>query len=99
MTPSFTDQYSVYPSHPSRSLPLKSLMVSDLPVRGGTSTVFSFFSTSLSAAGAMAAVRASVSPSDAAQRVQMRFMVCLVREIRATWRRYQRGRADAMVHW
>src|SRR5438309_778668 len=36
MTPSLTDHRSSWPTQPSRSLPLKSLIVSDLPARGRT---------------------------------------------------------------
>src|SRR3989442_1735148 len=50
MTPSFTDHNSLCPSQPSRSLPLKSLIVSDLPVLGGISgaLVSAFFSWAVS---------------------------------------------------
>src|SRR5260370_38653152 len=96
MTPSLTDHRSGYLAQPFRSLQLNGMTASDLPTRGGTSTVFSFFGVSLSAAATTAA-RAKVRPTEAAMRLQKRVMVFLTVGEQATRRRYQRAAFDATV--
>src|SRR5262244_2823313 len=75
MTPSWTDHRFLWPSQPSRSLPLNSLMVFDSPLRGGM-TGASF--ASLLAAPVVDSDRIRENPvRTMGVKKGMRFMVCL----------------------
>src|SRR5262245_37685190 len=78
MAPSLTENRSVYPSQPSRFFPLKSLTVSDLPSRGGTTgAFFSFLSLPPCADRTLVpAVASATARATNKMPISLPFMVC-----------------------